>query len=116
LSDISGEPIFAFCAIGNPDSFVKMLTKLGAKICGTIFFRDHFHYDTSTMKEIEKKSLLLGAKWIVTTQKDAVKIASLSVADLNIFALQIDLVFHESSSAWERMLLPDQSKGTRHET
>lgn len=101
---LSGETILAFCAIGNPNAFIKTLADLGAKIAASVFFRDHFSYSASDMNAIEKKASALGVKWIVTTQKDAVKIASLSSLSslpVKLFVLQIDVLFQESEEEWE---------------
>ncbi|MBI3358518.1 MAG: tetraacyldisaccharide 4'-kinase [Nitrospirae bacterium] len=104
--DLKGEKVLAFCGIGNPHSFLKMLTGLGAEVCESIVFRDHFNYTASDIKEIERKVRALDVKYAVTTEKDAIKIESLSVSGIEFFVLRIDIIFRESSTVWEKHLIP----------
>jgi len=104
LSTLKGEKVLAFCGIGNPDSFLKMLSDLGVNLCESIVFRDHYGYTNSDIKEIETKGKRLGVKYIITTEKDAIKIESLSIAGIDIFALRIEIGFKEPSTVWERHL------------
>ncbi|MEK7747747.1 MAG: tetraacyldisaccharide 4'-kinase [Nitrospirota bacterium] len=105
LTKLSGASVLAFCAIGNPNSFIKILANLGAKIEASIFFRDHFRYSVAEIKAIGEKALAFGVKWIVTTEKDAVKIESLSFPEIDLFVLQVDVVFREPSGLWEPYFL-----------
>ncbi len=110
-SDLKGDRVLAFCGIGNPQSFLKMLTDLGADVCELVVFQDHYNYTDLDIKEIEQKSKILDIKRggrplrIVTTEKDAIKIESLAVSGINIFVLQIDIRFREPTTIWERHLL-----------
>jgi tetraacyldisaccharide 4'-kinase len=101
-SDLKGEKIFAFCGIGNPDSFLKMLTDLGADIAEAIVFRDHFNYTAEDIKKIGEKSKRLGVKFIVTTEKDAVKIESFLAPNIELLALRIEILFREPPTVWEQ--------------
>jgi tetraacyldisaccharide 4'-kinase len=104
-SHLKGEKVLVFCGIGNPNSFLKMLTDLGADVCASVVFQDHYHYTALDIKEIERKSKTLGVKYIITTEKDAIKIEPLSVSGIDIFALRIEVGFREPSTVWERLLL-----------
>jgi tetraacyldisaccharide 4'-kinase len=104
-SDLKGEKVLAFCGIGNPQSFLKMLTDLGADVCESVVFQDHYNYTAWDIKELEKKSKNLSLKRIVTTEKDAIKIESLAVSGIDIFVLQIEIRFIETTTVWERHLV-----------
>jgi len=100
-SVLKGEKVLAFCGIGNPNSFLKMLTDLEADICEWVFFPDHYHYTVSDIEEIGRKSKALR---IVTTEKDVIKIESLSISRIDIFALRIEIGFKEPATVWEAHL------------
>ena len=105
VSTLLSEPIVAVCGLGNPNAFIKMLEQLGAKICDTVLFPDHFDYTVADMQKIEIKRKALGAKtMIVTTEKDAVKIALLPIESIDIWALRICITFLDPPEKWERLL------------
>ncbi len=104
--EIKDEPILVFCGIGNPDSFIKLLTPFGPKICGTLIFEDHCRYTDSEIEKIKKSAKGLGVKSIVTTEKDAVKLETGALQGLDIWALRIEIAFHEGAAQWESVLFP----------
>jgi len=105
ISTLSGMPILALCGIGKPSQFIKMLEQLGAKICETMIFPDHHHYTAADMQKIENKARALGANAIITTEKDAVKIESLPIGSIDIWALRIHVAFLDSPERWGSFLI-----------
>ena len=99
VSTLSGEPIIAVCGIGNPSQFIKMLEQVGAKICETMIFPDHHNYTAADIQKIENKARASGAKAIITTEKDAVKIELFLAGHVapiesnDIWALRIEMRF-----------------------
>ncbi len=83
--------IIAVAGIGNPNSFFKLLEKLGARILMKETFPDHHFF---SLEEI--KSLLVLAKSenaiLVTTEKDMVRLKKIIDDDL-IFYLGVELTF-----------------------
>ncbi|MEI7473324.1 MAG: tetraacyldisaccharide 4'-kinase [bacterium] len=80
--------VLAFCGIGQPDSFFNFIEEMNIQINDKIIFKDHYKYTESDIKLLEKKLNELKNLAIVTTEKDAVKIADLT-ENLPIYALQI---------------------------
>jgi tetraacyldisaccharide 4'-kinase len=74
FEDLKGKKVYAFCGIGNPDSFMTTVKKTGAEIVGSKIFNDHHHYKEACMTDIFEQAQLLNADLIVTTQKDQNKI------------------------------------------
>ena len=75
----SAEKVFLFSGIGRPEAFtrsVEMAT--GIKILEHLVFSDHHVYTQADLTGVEEKALQLGATVIITTEKDAVKIADWS--------------------------------------
>jgi tetraacyldisaccharide 4'-kinase len=64
------QPVFAFCGIGNPGAFLADLARWGVEVAGRKIFRDHHRYSEEDGREIEKLANSVGAKALVTTEKD----------------------------------------------
>ncbi len=105
LSDLMHQPVLSFCGIGNPASFISLLSGLGAHLKETLIFEDHFPYRPSDMVRIKERKESLGVKWTVTTEKDAVKIKQLLPKDFNLWAVRISVQFWDASERWESLLL-----------
>ncbi len=67
-------PLFAFCGIGQPQLFKKTLTALDIELAGFMPLRDHQALTPSLLKKIAKQAERNGAKGIITTEKDLVKL------------------------------------------
>ncbi len=80
----SGEPVtagdlrsgrfVAFCGIGNPDSFASTLGELGLKPEEWLIYPDHHPYGPRETGEIDRTMRRSGARFVVTTEKDAVRL------------------------------------------
>ncbi|MFQ5597356.1 MAG: tetraacyldisaccharide 4'-kinase [Nitrospiria bacterium] len=95
LSDLDGLAILAFCGLGNPRGFLSQLTQLGAKVQDVVYFSDHHSYSQSDILAIEKRAAEMGVRWILTTEKDAVKLKGLSTGRPDIWMLRVDVAFME---------------------
>jgi tetraacyldisaccharide 4'-kinase len=91
LSDMKNKKIFAFCGIGNPHSFKNTLLPLIGKLTGFMIFRDHYQYSHADFRMIADNAKRSGANWIVTTEKDIMRLKEFSMPD-NLLALRIE--FH----------------------
>ncbi|MEO7218279.1 MAG: tetraacyldisaccharide 4'-kinase [Gemmatimonadaceae bacterium] len=74
LDLIRGERVLAIAGIGDPASFFAQLAQLGAVITERRF-RDHHDYTFDEARQLSAESA--GHKYVVTTGKDIVKLASL---------------------------------------
>ncbi|MBN2376788.1 MAG: tetraacyldisaccharide 4'-kinase, partial [Sedimentisphaerales bacterium] len=94
---VQGMKLFAFCGIGNPESFVRTLEKLGGNVVGSYFFSDHFHYNVSDVQRMRTAADESGAEILITTEKDWVKLRELvGVNELsNLWWLQVQAVLTE---------------------
>ena len=79
-------PVAAFCAVGNPRSFFKQLTD---EVVLEKSFPDHHRYSQNDIDLLIKNATAAGAKSLVTTAKDAVKLRSLSFS-LPCYVLEIE--------------------------
>lgn len=81
-------PLFAFSGIAHPERFYAQLEGCGYQIQGELSFQDHKEYSQGEMRKIEKHARASGAKGIVTTFKDAVKLEQVQFS-LPVFYLKI---------------------------
>ena len=79
-------PAFAFCGLGNPSNFFDQLKIDGIDVAGSRAFRDHHRYSQADVCAIETDALASGAKQLLTTAKDAVKLGGL------VFSLPCNVV------------------------
>jgi tetraacyldisaccharide 4'-kinase len=88
-----GKSVLAFCGIANPSRFSNLLRELGAEVCGFLSFPDHHPYPAASLEKIARSFAASGAEAVVTTEKDAVKIAPAGTAleSLPLHALRIGL-------------------------
>ena len=73
LAALRGKKVYAFAGLANNEQFFAMLRENGVELTGTRGFPDHHDYGRIETAMI--KTLARGADLIVTTEKDAVKLA-----------------------------------------
>lgn len=95
LELITKKQVFGFCGIGNPGSFRETLLSLAVELKGFISFRDHNKYTNKNMALIKNAALQCGAEWIVTTEKDIIKVKGLELPD-NLYTMGIELKTDEA--------------------
>ncbi|MBC8208512.1 MAG: tetraacyldisaccharide 4'-kinase [Desulfobulbaceae bacterium] len=84
------QPLHGFCGIGKPDTFHHDLTAKGLDICSFTSYKDHQTYPPKLLNAISQTALQQGARGLVTTEKDLVKIGN-SPLPLPLFALQLQI-------------------------
>lgn len=93
---LKGKKILAFCGIARPERFSALLDKDGIQPIGLLKFPDHHSYPSSSVKKILRKFQELRIEIAITTEKDAVKIASIKeFKNLPFYYLKIDLKVEE---------------------
>ncbi len=89
LTVLKGKKVGAFCGIGFPEGFRSTIQSLGAQL---IYFKtlpDHTDYSPKTLGFL--KSWSSNTDFLITTEKDAYKIADLDRIDLSLYFLKIKL-------------------------
>jgi len=80
--------------LGNPGSFSRTVAATGAVLTGFRTFRDHYKYSGEDMAKIKMEAGKSGAEWIVTTEKDMIKIRGLDLPE-NIIIIGIEFSIDE---------------------
>ncbi len=75
LVDLKGKRIAAFSGIATPESFERFLREGGAHLVYARRFLDHYRFTSDDLREVYAEAEKAGAEFIVTTEKDAVRIA-----------------------------------------
>lgn len=88
ISLLEYRKVGAFCGIGNPEGFRKVLEQAGFQVEWFKAFPDHHHFTKEDLNGIEAEVKERGISSILTTQKDLVKIRE--SLTLPIHALQIE--------------------------
>lgn len=97
----------AFCGVGNPEGFRLTLEHAGCRPDPMLVFSDHEHYDADQVQDILRQAREAGCDRVVTTEKDAVKVARLLTdpADPPIYTLRTELEFIAGSTAFTQTVL-----------
>jgi tetraacyldisaccharide 4'-kinase len=93
--------------VARPAAFRDTLTTLGATLAGSLPFPDHHPYRRSDLEAIAGAADAAQADWIVTTEKDAVRLREVASSRLGghpILVLGIDLEVVEGEETLGRLL------------
>ena len=71
---------FAFCGIGDPQTFLRQLERAGGRHAGHRWFGDHHRYNTNDLAALRRDATAAGADVLVTPEKDGAKLAELRAA------------------------------------
>ena len=91
LAFLTGRRVFAFSGIATPESFEKFLRDLGARLVGRERFRDHYRFVEEDLAELFALAQREGAECVVTTEKDAVRIAPGFRGPLPFYYLRLEI-------------------------
>lgn len=91
---------FAFCALGNPDNFFEQLKLENFDLVTTQKFPDHHRYTQNDIEKLENQAKQSGAKILLTTAKDAVKLVGLNF-EMPCFIIESKMVFDDEKKLRE---------------
>ena len=100
---LRGEKVAAFCGIGQPDDFIKTLETAGAKVVCQKAFPDHHRFSAEDINSLEGQAQKTGARFFVTTEKDAVKLMSMTFT-LPLLSARIGITFLEGEEIFDRLI------------
>jgi tetraacyldisaccharide 4'-kinase len=106
VGTLANRSVAAFCGIGNPDAFWKTLNRLGCSIAGTRTFPDHHQYSASDLAMLAIWAKELRSEFVVTTQKDLVKIPQHELSGRPLVALHIEVAIRDPVGHVDRALMP----------
>lgn len=97
-------PVGAFCGIANPDAFFNLLEANGFQLARRQAFSDHQCYRPPGLQKLAADTRKAGARALLTTEKDAVKVREL-VTDNFLEGIKIFAVGIQFKISREKQLL-----------
>ena len=101
VDDLAGRTAWAFCGLGNPEAFYRTLADRDVHLAGRTTFNDHHAYSADDLHRLHRQAEEAGAPLLVTTAKDAGKLAGLPAA-AEVRWLEIEVAFGAGQAALER--------------
>ena len=95
------EPVFAFCGIGDPNSFIQTVKEVGLNIISKRFFKDHENYYPRVLQDLSLQIQSNNCRAVVTTEKDMVKIPESFMQEFIFYVIKIDIVFENDSDVMD---------------
>ncbi|HEY5037976.1 MAG TPA: tetraacyldisaccharide 4'-kinase, partial [bacterium] len=103
-SSLDRAPVGAFSGVANPLSFIRTLAEYKVLIRHAYTLRDHYPYTKEKLRGILEDAKLRGLKYLVTTQKDEVKLPKDMELDIPILVLEIKWEVTGGKNHWENLL------------
>lgn len=105
LESLSGQPVAAFCGIGNPAGFRHTLETCGYQVADFREFPDHHPYTRDDVESLTRWTDRLEVAAVVCTHKDLVKLHVDQLGRRPLWAVRIGLEFLAGREALEGKLL-----------
>ena len=111
---IEAKRVVAFAGIAHPRAFVTTLRSLGAEIVGHRFWPDHHRYSRRDIRTLRQSTRFPRHELLVTTEKDAVKLAELDGLDPSgIAVIKVAIDFEGEGDTLLRAILEETLDGVR---
>ncbi|GIW98705.1 MAG: tetraacyldisaccharide 4'-kinase [Pirellulaceae bacterium] len=100
----AGEPVLAFCGIGNPQAFFRQLEMLGFDLLDRRIFPDHHAYQADDVLALQRwVDAVPAAQRVLCTMKDLVKLQAESLGGKPLQALGIEMELIPPSAYWHEV-------------
>ena len=104
LTELGGRRVVAVSGIGNPESFHRTVQDAGAVLAGRLVYPDHHAFTEDDRRRMGDAAQRNEASWIVTTEKDAVRLEGRLPEGRPVMALEVALEIVEGAEALEAAL------------
>jgi tetraacyldisaccharide 4'-kinase len=101
--ELSGQKVFAYCGIGNPQGFLATLRETAAQVVGSKFFPDHHRYTERDAARIQDEAAAAGASVLVCTEKDFYNLNGSFRATFPIVCVVISLSIQREDDFWHQI-------------
>ena len=105
ISDPAAGPVAAFCGIARPEQFFQGLESTGVNLAARIAFPDHNRYTAHDLNRLVAEARKAGARTLLTTEKDRVRLSALAATlpeslPLRIARLHIEIENEDAAIDW----------------
>jgi tetraacyldisaccharide 4'-kinase len=104
LSALQGMHAGALSAIASPESFEQGLRRLGVNLELTQSYADHHRFSKRELERFIKRCSRRGVPFILTTEKDAVRMPRLLNQEVPVLYLRIEIEILKGHEEWDLML------------
>lgn len=112
FSRLTSEPVLLVTAIASPERVAADLAAAGWHVVGHLTYRDHHPFTAADIRAMEQRAIAHGARAIVTTAKDAVKLEAWLPLAVPVAVVPLDVVIDPADAfhAWlrDRLSLPQE--------
>jgi tetraacyldisaccharide 4'-kinase len=109
LDFFQGRSAVLFSGIGNAESFRALVAKAGVTVAEMLAFPDHVHYTHAMVETIRARAKRCGADLLVTTEKDADKVAPFLNSGDACWAVRLRTEILSGEERLEQLLRIDMS-------
>ncbi len=102
LPSLKGKKVLAVSGIANPHYFSFLLKKCGMEIVREMIFPDHHYFSPKDLISIQENAK--GLDWVVTTEKDMVKLRNMRLLHPRLRALDIEMKIWEEEEFYKRVM------------
>jgi tetraacyldisaccharide 4'-kinase len=85
----TGSRVFVVSGIARPERFTADITSAGWEIAGVMEFRDHHRFSAADVRRIAERAQTARSAIVLTTEKDAVRLATHDLGDLPIASVPL---------------------------
>jgi tetraacyldisaccharide 4'-kinase len=115
LEEVRNTRCLAFCGIGSPGHFLRMLEQSGLSCVAHRFFGDHHRYSASDLEQLENRARSSRADCLITTEKDVMNLSEQAHVPLPLYFAEIGIEVQDEGIllAWlgDRLGLSLQTTG-----
>jgi tetraacyldisaccharide 4'-kinase len=91
LDGLAGRRVALLTGVARPASVRRTVEGLGATIADSTAFPDHHRFTPAEVEDVIRAAGRAGADWVVTTEKDAVRLPDSVAGDPRLRVLRIDV-------------------------
>jgi tetraacyldisaccharide 4'-kinase len=104
LDALHGQPVAAFCGIGNPAGFRHTLDACACQVADLREYSDHHRYTPADVESLAHWAKRLNAAAVLCTHKDLVKLAVDQLGECPLWAVGVGLEILSGEDALESRL------------
>lgn len=102
IQSLERKKVLAVSGIADPASFSSLLKTCGMQVVEEVIYPDHHPYTAKDLTLLRKK--MEGVDWVVTTEKDMVKLKVFNMDSFPLLALRIEVKLREEEGFFRRLM------------
>lgn len=101
LGELAGRRVATFSGIATPDKFEEFVRRYGARITYNRRFSDHHRFTDRDLAEVFEGAALANAEFVITTEKDMVRLSRDLKPPLPIYYLRLEIEILSDHDSFE---------------